>query len=328
MARLDIEEIFWIEIIGMAAKMGNQDQAIGNAIRFFRFAQQKHKAGLLVSEKEFEIEGFSEHLFPKFAQRMEGGIQAVGAQKHFKWLDQKVSAGQSGGQKSAQRPRDAMGRLLPKSKIDPSELQANSKHRPSIGQESAQRPRDAMGRLLPKSKIDPSELQAKPKHHQPSYPSATNTNTNTNTEYIAPAVAVAVENPVKFYCDAYKARYGHYPEIGGKQAGILQRFVKSHPRRFKELLAGYLAMPDSWAVQRSHPVELLETKVNEIVRFLETGKVVTRKVMERAEEAIDRSQGTNKTSLQAFDDALRERDAMLAEAGISRPMKLINGGNE
>ena len=294
MARLDIEEIFWIEIIGMAAKMGNQDQAIGNAIRFFRFAQQKHKAGLLVSEKEFEIEGFSEHLFPKFAQRMEGGIQAVGAQKHFKWLDQKVSAGQSGGQKSAQRPRDAMGRLLPK------------------------------------SKIDPSELQAKPKHHQPSYSSSTNTNTNTNTntEYIAPAVAVAVENPVKFYCDAYKARYGHYPEIGGKQAGILQRFVKSHPRRFKELLAGYLAMPDSWAVQRSHPVELLETKVNEIVRFLETGKVVTRKVMERAEEAIDRSQGTNKTSLQAFDDALRERDAMLAEAGISRPMKLINGGNE
>lgn len=114
MARLNIEDPFWLEVIQLIAKTGDQDKAIGNAIRFFRHAQEKHKAGLAISEDEFKRLGFLEELIPLFAERTEDGIRAVGADKHFGWLLDKSHAGQLGGRISAQRPRDEKGRLLSK----------------------------------------------------------------------------------------------------------------------------------------------------------------------------------------------------------------------
>lgn len=122
---------------------------------------------------------------------------------------------------------------------------------------------------------------------------------------IAPAKAGAdfdhfevLENPVTIYADAYKARYGHSPEIGGKQAGILKRFSKNHKSKAKLLIEGYLKMPDIWATQRSHPVELLETKLNEIVRFLATGKVVTNADKQKMNETLDKAMGPKPPTIQ------------------------------
>jgi len=126
MARINIEDQFFVDVCRVASKMGDADRAMGHALRFFRYAQTKHAKGLLITEEEFKREEFSEALFPVFAERVEGGIQAVGAKKHFSWLAQKIEAGSRGGKVSAARPRDASGRLL-KSKTDPSELQAESK---------------------------------------------------------------------------------------------------------------------------------------------------------------------------------------------------------
>lgn len=110
------------------AAYGNQDLAIGNALRFFRFAQELHKKGDLISEEEFERKGFNEALFPIFAERVEGGIRARGSSKHFSWLMDKAEAGSAGGKVSASRPRDSKGRLLgsdaEKPKQDPSTVQA------------------------------------------------------------------------------------------------------------------------------------------------------------------------------------------------------------
>lgn len=138
--------------------------------------------------------------------------------------------------------------------------------------------------------------------------------TNIHNTAIAPRSPSPI-TPVSVYCENYKIKYGHNPAIGGKQAAILTRFAKNHTNRWIALIEGYLEMPDSWAVARSHPVELLETKVNEIVRFLETGKVVTKKVIEHAEEMIDKAQGTDKKPRRSLDELEAEKSEQLKIAG-------------
>lgn len=128
MARIDIEEDFWLDVADVIERHPDQDKVIGNAIRFFRYAQQKHKKGQLISEEAFKEKGFLEALIPTFAKRTPSGIQAVGAEKHFGWLSKKIEAGSKGGKKSAKRPRDKQGRLLKKETSDQKELQADSKH--------------------------------------------------------------------------------------------------------------------------------------------------------------------------------------------------------
>lgn len=114
MARMNLDDQFWVDVLDLVAKVGDQDKAIGNAVRFFKLAQEKHKQGRLISEEDFKAKGFLEALIPIFAKRTPSGIQATGASKHFAWLDQKAEAGREGGKKSAKRPRDSKGRLLKK----------------------------------------------------------------------------------------------------------------------------------------------------------------------------------------------------------------------
>lgn len=102
MARINLEDQFWLEITGVALAMGNQDLAVGNAVRFFRYAQEKAKYGKFLTEEEFKSHGFSEALFPSFAVRTDGGIQAAGYEKHFGWLALRVEAGRKGGSKPKQ----------------------------------------------------------------------------------------------------------------------------------------------------------------------------------------------------------------------------------
>lgn len=127
MARINIEDQFWLDILDIIGSYGSQDEAIGNAVRFIRFAQEKHKQGLLISERDFEVKGFSEALIPLFAERVDGGIRAAGAAKHFGWLLDKSESGRVGGKKSAGRPRDGRGRLLPLGDNDSKQIQAPSK---------------------------------------------------------------------------------------------------------------------------------------------------------------------------------------------------------
>lgn len=111
MATINLIDAFWLEIVGVSIKMGDEDKAIGNAARFFRFAQEKHKSGRYVTEAEFKQHNFSEHLFPVFAKRVEGGIMAVGAEKHFGWLRQRVVSGAMGGKRSGESRRSKINDL-------------------------------------------------------------------------------------------------------------------------------------------------------------------------------------------------------------------------
>lgn len=113
MARLNIEDQFFLEIGTIARKFGNDDEAIGNAIRFFRYAQEKHKLGLFVPEEDFAALGFSEALFPLFAKRTDQGIECAGAKKYFGWLAQKIEAGRNGGKASAKSRFEQTGSAIP-----------------------------------------------------------------------------------------------------------------------------------------------------------------------------------------------------------------------
>lgn len=135
--------------------------------------------------------------------------------------------------------------------------------------------------------------------------------------------AVISANPVTLYCDEYKTRYGHSPVIGPKEAGILTTFAKNYPAKWQELIRGYLQMPDTWAVQRSHPVELLSSKLNEIQRFLLTGKVVTKKVAQTIEELADKAQGSHRKPRRSLEEIEAEKKAMLSDAA----QKAIGGAS-
>lgn len=105
-------------------------------------------------------------------------------------------------------------------------------------------------------------------------------------------------NPVMVYCDCYKSRYGHSPEIGGKQAGILARVFKSHGGpKYRQLIEGYFSMPSVFLTERSHPVELIEGKVNEVFRYLATGKVVTKADTQKMNEKLDEAMGPRPPSI-------------------------------
>lgn len=97
MARLNIEDEFWIAIMNVAVKVGDMDRAIGNATRFLRLSQERFKKGRAITKAEFKSHGFLDSLFPEVAEYVEGGIQAVGAEEHFAWLKNRSEAGKKGG---------------------------------------------------------------------------------------------------------------------------------------------------------------------------------------------------------------------------------------
>ncbi len=104
MPRLNIEDQFWKEISGLVAKMGDEDKAIGQVIRFWSVAQEKYKQGRVVTKDEFIRKGFSEHLIgSEFVVECEGGFRAVGDNKHFAWLLKRVLAGSKGGKSKSKK---------------------------------------------------------------------------------------------------------------------------------------------------------------------------------------------------------------------------------
>jgi hypothetical protein len=102
MARINLEDQYWLDLAEVAAKVGDIDKAGGNATRFLRYAQEHHKAGKYITEKDFKERGFLEALFPHFAERTPSGIRARGSDKHFGWLKERVEAGRKGGSKPKQ----------------------------------------------------------------------------------------------------------------------------------------------------------------------------------------------------------------------------------
>lgn len=247
-ARINIEDDFFDDAVGVIAAVGDVDKVYGNALRFFRYAQSRHKKGRLITEDEFKSMGFLEALIPVFAKRTPSGIQAAGAKKHFKWLEQKIESGRLGGQVSAKRPRDAKGRLQ---------------------------------KLSPQLDFSPSE-------HQPSYSSSLSYSSSSSDSLKNPTDSTKKAKAfIAGYCERFKTRYGHNPEVLGKQAGIAKRISKTLSEEKVGLyLDAFFSIPDSWLVKSKHPLELFENKFNEIVVFANSGAFTTKREANQADASV------------------------------------------
>lgn len=108
MARINIEDDIWLEAMPYVAKVGDVDKAMGNLLRFMKFAQEKFKHGLVVTELDFTQQNFLPELKLHFAQKVDGGgYMMLGAEKHFSWLKSKVENGVKGGLKRSEAKKAA-----------------------------------------------------------------------------------------------------------------------------------------------------------------------------------------------------------------------------
>ncbi len=112
LARINIEDQFWIEVTAVSrALKGDDSRAVGDAVRLFRIAQQRAKKGQIVTDEDWRIAGFSDALIGVFATKVEGGYEVAGARKHFSWLETRVEAGRKGGEKSGESRRSKINNL-------------------------------------------------------------------------------------------------------------------------------------------------------------------------------------------------------------------------
>jgi hypothetical protein len=272
-ARLNIDDQFWIDCLSVVAAIGDQDKAIGQALRFFRMAQDKHKSGKLITEDEFARAGFSEALIGVFADRVDGGIQAVGAQKHFGWLARRVEAGRKGGQAKPSKRKQTQAK---QSKPEQPEASPSYSYSPSCSFSPS-----------PKEGALPI-LQSAP-----------------------------VLNPVKVYCDEWKAKNGKSPDIRGKDAGQLNQLAKDlGAERACALIRIYFSMPDPFFIKRGYDCSTFLANLSAIQQFEANGKIVTREVIKQVEKQVDKIQGS--TGRKSLAQVEAEHAAMLAEARVTR----------
>ncbi len=239
MARINIEEEFWQEVMPLIAQFGDQDKAIGTVIRFWRFAQTKHKSGKFISEQDFKAQGFPESLIPIFAKRTPSGIQAKGSEKHFSWLKQKKDAGKAGGKVSATRNRDEKGKLLPK---------------------------------VPKQ--NPSKTKRQPSTHQASYSysSSYSFSPSLNGE---PAPSAPRGNPVVGkYIEQFAKKYsGAKPSLAGKELSLLKSLGGLEGVETACLMVQvYFQMPDQWFQTKHYDVPTLWENRGKVKAALHTGR--------------------------------------------------------
>lgn len=203
MARLNIEDQFFLDAFYVAGARlkGNHDILMGNALRFFAHAQKAFADGRVIPEEEYFALGFLEELIPFFAKRVDGGIEAVGAQKHFSWLKDRAEAGRMGGKKSAEARKKKTGTAQPKggrgSKQNGSTTEAKPKQTPIFTDENC---------FLPDAPIFDS-TEAKTEAPEPSYSYSKNSTKVLFTE--TPSASVTSIRPkVEFQHPALKMEAG------------------------------------------------------------------------------------------------------------------------
>lgn len=90
---------------------------------------------------------------------------------------------------------------------------------------------------------------------------------------------------VAAYCSRFKNRWGHNPEILGKESGIIKRLSKNLSlEKFEIYLDAYFDMPDAFLAKAKHPIGMFETKLNEITVYASTGNFTTNRQVRQADD--------------------------------------------
>jgi hypothetical protein len=252
MARLNIEDCWWTDPrrSKLIKLLGEEELADGLAIRAWRVAQEFWGRGqrLIPREIFMTIEAAPKLIQAGLAEEREDSIYVKGSSQYHDWMLEKRKAAAAGGKKSAQRPRDAKGRL----------------------------------QKTPKQKPSTSPSESKCVQASSSSSSSSSDSSSDSSEFALPAEAPRQELPVHQlltkYADLFKERYHTSPHIAGKEAGIAKRILKGMSLAKAEVyLEAFFQLPDSWLVKSRHPISSFESKLNEIVVFANTGSFTTKR---------------------------------------------------
>ncbi len=269
MARINIEDSFWIDIMGVVAKLGDQDRAIGQALRFIKFAQEKHRNGCLITEAEFEENGFSTALFGSFAKIIRSKaeaesstIEAKGAEKHFTWLDAKIEAGRRGGLSKS----EAKTKHLKQNRTEAKPKQTEAKPKQTEAKASKT---EASSSSFPSLRIS-EELNT-------SYLGAVGSDTPNEI------IPFEVRNPTGFfiskYREAFKTRYGCDPDVRGKVQGQIKNLLKDYPlMKAVHMVQAYCQMNGhkDWFKTRGHDFGTFIENLNPIAIAISNGSESSR----------------------------------------------------
>lgn len=245
MARLTIEDQWWTDPRRekLAGLVGGFLMADAVAIRLWRAAQEFWGSGKQPMPLEvFEtFEHYPSIVQAKLATIENDGVYVRGTRDYHTWLAEKRSSAAAGGKKSAQRPRDAKGRLKKISKLDPSTDQAEAKMVQPSGSGSSS---DSGSKKIPKTSSSGESL---------------------------PAIAKG-KNSVALWMEAYHRRYGcRYPALG-KDTGTLVGLEKTYTGPQLEILfACYLAIKEPLYESQKHPLSLFFRDLPKISVAAQTG---------------------------------------------------------
>lgn len=135
MARINIEECWWSDPrrSRLIKLIGSEERADGIAVKMWRVGQEFWKRDRqLVPIAIFDSLEFAQQLLGAGLAVIQGDFVYIrGSSQYLEWVHDKQEAGRIGGKKSAERPRDEKGRLLPKDQTNteqtPNNIQADSK---------------------------------------------------------------------------------------------------------------------------------------------------------------------------------------------------------
>jgi hypothetical protein len=101
-----------------------------------------------------------------------------------------------------------------------------------------------------------------------------------------PSTGDGAQDFIRAYCERFKIRWGVNPPVQGKDAGIAGRLAKGLSAEKRDLyLDAYFSMPDAWVVKAKHPINLFETKLNEISVFAQSGQFHTQRQVREADSS-------------------------------------------
>lgn len=98
MARIVIDDEFWVMVQSVAAMTGDYDKTVSQALRLIQLSQQRYKSGKIITKSEYEAYGFFKQFIGLLIVEIEpGSYQYVYAETEFKWLLDRQEAGRRGG---------------------------------------------------------------------------------------------------------------------------------------------------------------------------------------------------------------------------------------
>lgn len=249
MARINIEDQFWKDIIEVAARMGDSDRAVGQALKLIQLGQERFKAGRPISVAEFDAK-FSRDLIPEFARIDGDRVIVAGAGKHFAWLRKKSEAGKIGG--SSKSPKKTKN--LKQNRNTPKQNRS-------------------------KTETEPKLTEASPSlSSSPSCSSSPSISVSNTTRTKAGAFIAGYKHRVF-------ERWKFKPNVEGKDAGICKRVAERLSFEEIELyLDAFFRMPDAELVKKKHAIYLFELKINEIGAFAHTGNFTTNRQAMQADD--------------------------------------------